>query len=49
MLAEGKSVAEVAMELEISEHTFSRWRHRYGGMKATMPRSCAGCALPTSQ
>lgn len=34
MLAEGKSVAEVAKALEISEHTFSRWRNQYGGMKA---------------
>ncbi len=34
LLAEGKSVAEVAKALEISEHTFSRWRNQYGGMKA---------------
>ena len=34
MLAEGRSVAEVAKALEISEHTFSRWRNQYGGMKA---------------
>jgi len=33
-LAEGKSVAEVAKALEISENTFSRWRNQYGGMKA---------------
>ena len=33
-LAEGKSVAEVAKALEISENTFSRWWNQYGGMKA---------------
>lgn len=33
MLAEGKTVAEVAKELAVSEHTFSRWRNQYGGMK----------------
>ncbi len=34
MLAEGKTVAEVAKELAVSEHTFSRWRNQFGGMKA---------------
>ena len=34
LLAEGTTVAEVAKALEISEHTFSRWRNQYGGMKA---------------
>ena len=34
MLAEGKTIPEVAKELEISEHTFHRWRAQYGGMKA---------------
>ena len=34
LLAEGKTVAEVAKALEISEHTFARWRNQYGGMKA---------------
>ena len=34
MLAEGKSIAEVAKELEVSENTFHRWRAQYGGMKA---------------
>ncbi|HUZ89998.1 MAG TPA: IS3 family transposase [Candidatus Acidoferrales bacterium] len=34
LLGEGKSVAEVAKALEVSEHTFGRWRHQYGGMKA---------------
>jgi len=34
MLAEGKTTAEVAKALEISENTFHRWRDQYGGMKA---------------
>jgi putative transposase len=34
MLGEGKSVAEVAKALEVSEVTFHRWRNQYGGMKA---------------
>lgn len=34
LLAEGKTVAEVAKTLEVSEQTFSRWRNQFGGMKA---------------
>jgi len=34
MAAEGKSVAEIARALEVSEPTFARWRNQYGGMKA---------------
>ena len=34
LLADGKTVAEVAKSLEISEYTYSRWRNQYGGMKA---------------
>jgi len=34
LLGEGKSIAETAKELEISEQTFHRWRAQYGGMKA---------------
>ncbi len=34
MLGEGKTTAEVAKALEISENTFHRWRNQYGGMKA---------------
>ena len=33
MLGEGKEIAEVAKELEVSENTFHRWRAEYGGMK----------------
>ena len=34
LLAEGKTIPEVAKELEVSENTFHRWRAQYGGMKA---------------
>lgn len=35
LLAEGRSTAEVAKALEVSENTFHRWRNQYGGMKAS--------------
>ena len=34
MLSEGKTIAELCKELEVSEQTFHRWRNQYGGMKA---------------
>jgi len=34
LFGEGKTIAETAKELEISEQTFHRWRAQYGGMKA---------------
>ena len=34
LLGEGKTIPEVAKQLEISEQTFHRWRAQYGGMKA---------------
>ena len=34
MLAEGKTIPEIAKALEVSENTFHRWRNQYGGMKA---------------
>ena len=34
MTAEGATVAEAAKALEISEHTFYRWRAAHGGMSA---------------
>ena len=34
MLWEGKTQAEAAKALEVSEQTFHRWRNQYGGMKA---------------
>ena len=34
MLAEQRSIAEVAKELGVSENTYHRWRNQYGAMKA---------------
>jgi putative transposase len=34
LTAEGATVAEAAKALEISEHTFYRWRSTYSGMGA---------------
>ncbi len=34
LTAEGATIAEAAKALEISEHTFYRWRNTYGGMSA---------------
>ena len=34
LLAEGKTTAEVARQLEVSENTYHRWRNQFGGMKA---------------
>jgi len=35
LLNDGKDLAEVLRTLEISEATWTRWRARYGGMKAS--------------
>jgi transposase-like protein len=32
-LAKGISVGQVCRKLEISEHTYYRWRREYGGLK----------------
>jgi putative transposase len=34
LLADGKTIEEVARHLEVSEQTWHRWRNQYGGMKA---------------
>ena len=34
LLGEGKTAAEVARHLEVSENTYHRWRNQFGGMKA---------------
>lgn len=36
MLGEGKTTAEVAKALEVSENTYHRWQRQYGGMKAAI-------------
>ena len=39
MLGEGRTIAEVAKALEVSEPTYHRWRNQYGGMKAAGDRT----------
>jgi hypothetical protein len=34
MLGEGKDVADVCREIQISEQTYYRWRNQFGGLKA---------------
>jgi putative transposase len=34
MVGEGKTIAEVARALEVSENTYHRWQRQFGGMKA---------------
>ena len=34
MLAEGKDVADVCRQLQVSEQTYYRWRNQFGGLKA---------------
>ncbi len=36
LLGRGKTVAEACKELDISEHTYYRWRQKYGGMSPDM-------------
>lgn len=35
LLGAGASIGQVCQKLEVSEATFHRWRHQYGGMKAS--------------
>ena len=34
MLGEGKDVADVCRQLQVSEQTYYRWRNQFGGLKA---------------
>jgi hypothetical protein len=34
MRGEGKDVADVCRELQVSEQTYDRWRNQFGGLKA---------------
>jgi transposase-like protein len=34
MLGEGKDVADICRELQVSEQTYYRWRNQFGGLKA---------------
>jgi transposase-like protein len=37
-LANGKSVREVCKTLNVSEHTYCRWRREYGGMNTAQAK-----------
>ena len=37
-LGKGKKVSEVSRLLEVSEHTYYRWRQKYGGMQPEMAK-----------
>jgi len=49
LLAEGRTIAEVAKELEVSENTFHRWRAQYGGMKADDVKRLKGLERENAQ
>ena len=34
LIAEGKSIVDVVKAFGVSDHTYSRWRNQYGGLKA---------------
>ena len=36
LLGQGKSVPEVCKQIDVSEHTYYRWRRKYGGMSPDM-------------
>ena len=36
LIGQGKTVAEVCREIEISQQTYYRWRQKYGGMSPEM-------------
>ncbi len=36
LIGQGKSVPEVCKEINVSEHTYYRWRRKYGGMSPDM-------------
>ena len=37
-LGKGKKIPEVSRLLEVSEHTYYRWRQKYGGMQPEMAK-----------
>ena len=34
LLTDGKDIADVCRELQVSEQTYYRWRNQFGGLKA---------------
>ena len=48
MLGEGKDVAEVCRELQVSEQTYYRWRNPFGGMNADDAKQTTAGDTPRS-
>ena len=50
MIAAGKTVGQVAQNLEVSEQTLHGWRTKYGGMKSeertSFDQKVARCRVP---
>ena len=42
LIGQGKTVAEVCREIEISQQTYYRWRQKYGGMSPEMIKELKG-------
>ena len=42
LLSEGKDVADVCRELQVSEQTYYRWRNQLGGLKADDAKKLKG-------
>jgi transposase-like protein len=42
LLGQGKTVAEVCKEIDVSEQTYYRWRQKYGGMSPEMVKELRG-------
>lgn len=36
LIGHGKTVPDVCKEIEVSQHTYYRWRQKYGGMSPEM-------------
>jgi putative transposase len=36
LIGQGKSIPELCKEIDVSEHTYYRWRRKYGGMNPDM-------------
>ena len=48
MLNEGKDVADVCRELQVSEQTYDRWRNPFGGMNADDAKQTTAGDTPRS-
>src|SRR5690348_17964234 len=49
MLGEGKDVADVCRELQVSEQTYYRWRNQFGGLKADDAKRLKGVSAPAAR